>query len=249
MLYLLLACPRESAHVNSGLKRLVHLCTMPVADMKRAFKFEAGQVWKLGTPNHLFDIYIRQAYVEALPVINRYIDLEGDATSTTRCMVRGKPGIGNTRFVWVRIVGYILAIKEGRLDAMTLHLADMNEHPVTATRANLARDVVPDNTVHVYDLETRNRGVPPQVITDHAFHLDINLSAEGERLHGITSCADHVVAMPRFTLDEARLVASSIRPAPIEGWEMSFLLLDGTVRLPFVEPYASLKRKHDNPRW
>ena len=41
--------------------------------MKAAFKFERGQVWQLGVADEPFDIYIQEAYVEMLPLIESHV--------------------------------------------------------------------------------------------------------------------------------------------------------------------------------
>ena len=88
---------------------------MSLAEMNAAFKFERGQVWRLGVADEPFDIYIQEAYVEMLPLIESHVALGQPATMSTRCMVRGTPGIGKTRFAWARIAKYIMMIKKGAL--------------------------------------------------------------------------------------------------------------------------------------
>lgn len=212
---------------------LQRLCEMSVARMATEFKLETGQVWKLGTPDEPFDVYIRQAYVDVLPLINRDIDLGGTVTEATRCVVRGGAGVGKTRFVWARIVLYILAMKKGQLDAVSLLLDEMGGHLVTVVRAAVVcpRD---SHRVRVYDLGPTFVHAGP--VTGQRMRSDVTLSLDARHLRGVALFGTTgMITVPPFTLREARQVASKARPAPIDNqhWERSFRLLGGTLREPF----------------
>jgi len=237
--HLLFPLAPDCSAFQAGFRRLQRLCNMPLKDMEAAFNFECGQVWRLGGDDEHFDIYIQEAYVEMLPLINNYVALGKEATKSTRCMVRGTPGIGKTMFAWARIVMYIKMIKAGKLDGMSLDLDELDGHCIIIKRRGFSHKLKSNNMVQVYDLGTR---YPVARLSDDAVHADVSLSWDGAHLNGIIkSGSHHMLLMPLVCLEEARMIAAVARPAPPDGWEESFRLLGGTLREPFSMPVAALK--------
>ena len=227
-----------------GFRRLQRLCNMSLADMKAAFKFERGQVWQLGVADEPFDVYIQEAYVEMLPLIKSHVALGQQPTMTTRCMVRGTPGIGKTRFAWARIVQYIMMIKEGALAGMSLELDEFRGHCIIVSqRAVGSEGLRSHNSVQVYDL---GANFPKAGLTDHAVHADISLSLDGAHLDGITkSGSHHMLHMPLVSVEEAKAIAKATLPEIPDGFEKSLRLVGGTLREPLSMSFDELEKLVD----
>ena len=234
--HLLFPLAPDCSAFQAGFRRLQRLCNMPLKDMEAAFIFEYGQVWQLGGDDEHFDIYIQEAYVEMLPLINGYVALGKKATESTRCIVRGTPGIGKTMFAWARIVMYIKMIKAGELDGMSLYLDELDGHCIIIKRRGFSHNKLKSNNmVQVHDLGTRYpvaRGSVGAVHADVSLPLGASIAKTGR---------SNMLLMPLVSLEEARMIAAVARPAPPDGWEESFRLLGGTLREPFSIPFAELK--------
>ena len=238
-----LVCP-SCAAVQQGFRRLQRLCNMSLAEMNAAFKFERGQVWRLGVADEPFDIYIQEAYVEMLPLIKSHVALGQQPTMTTRCMVRGTPGIGKTRFAWARIAKYIMMIKKGALAGMILKLDEFGGHRITVSQRGVgSKGLTPNNSVWVYDL---GAAFPEAGLTDKAVHADISLSLDGAHLNGITkSGSHHMLHMPLVSVEEAKAIAKATLPELPDGFEKSLRLVGGTLREPLSMSFDELEKLVD----
>ena len=229
-----LVCP-SCAEGDSDFLRLQRLCNMPLAEMNAAFKFERGQVWRLGVADEPFDIYIQEAFVEMLPLIESHVALGQQATMSTRCMVRGTPGTGKTRFAWARIVQYIMVIKAGALAGMLLRLDEFGGHLIVVSQRGVgSKGLTPNNSVWVYDL---GACFPEAGLTDTAVHADVTLSFDGAPLTGIAN----VLHMPLVSVEEAKAIAKATLPEIPDGFEQSLRLVGGTLREPLAMSFDQLE--------
>ena len=234
-----LVCP-SCAEWDSDFLRLQRLCNMPLAEMNAAFKFERGQVWRLGVADEPFDIYIQEAFVEMLPLIESHVALGQQATMSTRCMVRGTPGIGKTRFAWARIVQYIMMIKAGVLAGMHLRLDEFSGHLIIVSQLGVGSEGLTEHdSVWVYDL---GAGFTEAGLTDTASHADISLSLDGAHLNGISkSGMQHMLHMPLVSMEEAKAIAKATLPELPDGFEKSLRLVGGTLREPLAMSFDQLE--------
>ena len=182
--------------------------------------------------------------MEMLPLIKSHVALGQQPTMTTRCMVRGTPGIGKTRFAWARIVQYIMMIKAGVLAGMHLRLDEFSGHLIIVSQLGVGSEGLTEHdSVWVYDL---GAGFTEAGLTDTASHADISLSLDGAHLNGISkSGMHHMLHMPLVSMEEAKAIAKATLPELPDGFEKSLRLVGGTLREPLSMSFDELEKLVD----